>query len=230
MHSLNISGLCGPMQFDVDAQWSSSALAVVGPNGAGKSTLLKSLLGAYVVPTGRLELDGALFWSAMSGAPIERRGFGYVPQRGVLFEHLSVVDNVAFGLMNQSKQKNKHRQTARTLLAALSCEHLIGRPVEALSGGERQRVALARAVAPKPRVLLLDEPFSAMDVMVRVETRRWLMSWLEANDAIALIVTHDGRDVVAMGAHMLMLSDGTQVACGTQPQLVGVPFVQALFA
>lgn len=230
MHSLKLDGLCGPMHLAVDAHWSSPVLAVVGPNGAGKSTLIKSILGAYDVAFGHLQVHAQKVWSAESSTPIECRGFGYVPQNGVLFEHLSVVDNVAFGLRNQSRQQATPRKNAQELLTQLSCSHLLMRPVSALSGGERQRVALARAIAPKPRVLLLDEPFSAMDVMVRVETRQWLMAWLEANDAVALLVTHDGRDIVAMDAHLLMLSDGAQVVCGVRAQLGDTPFIQALFA
>ncbi len=185
-------------------------VVVVGPNGAGKTTLLRSLAGLQPCD-GRIVLDGA----DLTAVPAEARSVGYVFQDHVLFPHLSARDNVAFGLRCRGRSRREARADAERWLARVGlADHASARP-DALSGGQSQRVALARALAVSPRLLLLDEPLSALDATTRVSTRRDLARHLRAHDGVRLVVTHDPLDALALGDRLVVLEAGRVVQEGT---------------
>ncbi len=150
----------GPVSLDLPA---GALCAVVGPSGAGKSSLLQAVAGLVPVAAGKIILDGR----DLARLPPEARGVALVPQHYALFPHLSVLENVAFGLRARGLQAREARDEARAALARLEIGHLADRRPTSLSGGERQRTAIARAVVLQTRVLLLDEPFAALDPVTR---------------------------------------------------------------
>jgi ABC-type sulfate/molybdate transport systems ATPase subunit len=179
--------------------------ALVGPNGAGKSTLLRAILGAVPVRRGRIVLDGHTLLDTERGTsvPTEDRKVAWVPQEYALFPHLTVVENVAFGVPGPPG-----RARADALIGQLGLDPLRSRRPGALSGGERQKVALARALATEPRVLLLDEPLAALDADTRETTRAFLAETLHRLAIPSLVVTHEMRDVVALGGPVVLLEAG----------------------
>lgn len=212
-------------------------MALVGPSGSGKTSLLRALCGALPAAQVELVLDGFCLESAAQGitVPVEARGVGYVPQGCHLFPHLSVLDNVAFGLSTGGQRAPRAERIARAsaLLRELDCEALIGRPVVALSGGEQQRVALARALITEPRLLLLDEPLSALDPTTRRSVRTWLLERLAEFQGAVVVVTHDVRDVVALGLPVCVLEEGRIVQQGEVDALrerPATPFVRDFIA
>jgi ABC-type sulfate/molybdate transport systems ATPase subunit len=179
--------------------------ALVGPNGAGKSTLLRAILGAVPARRGRIVLDGHVLLDIERGTsvPTEERRVAWVPQEYALFPHLTVVENVAFGVPDPAG-----RARADALIGQLGLEPLRSRRPGALSGGERQKVALARALATEPRLLLLDEPLAALDADSRETTRAFLAETLHHLAIPSLVVTHEMRDVVALGGPVVLLEAG----------------------
>jgi molybdate transport system permease protein len=181
-------------------------IALVGPNGAGKSTLLRALAG-LAPATGTLEVGGR----RLEGLAPEDRGIGWVPQAGLLFPHLSALDNAAYGLRARGTSRTKARATAQGLLDALGVGDLAGRRPAQLSGGQSQRVALARALAPSPALVLLDEPLGALDAATRDDVRRLLRSTLAGSAATTVLVTHDPVDAVVLADRIVVLEDGLVV-------------------
>jgi ABC-type sulfate/molybdate transport systems ATPase subunit len=173
-------------------------LALVGPNGSGKSTLLRALAGLTAM-TGSVRVDG----QETAGLPPERRNVGWVPQAGSLFPHLTAVDNVAYGIGGRAG-----RVAAREWLDRLGIGGLAGRRPAQLSGGQAQKVALARALARGPRLLLLDEPLTALDVSARVDVRRALRTHLAGYDGVTVLVTHDAVDAVTFADRLVALEAG----------------------
>jgi iron(III) transport system ATP-binding protein len=199
-----------------------SSLALLGPSGGGKTTLLRLIMG-FLAPGG-----GALSWSgkvlSQAGSiqvPTERRRFGMVFQEAALFPHLNVAENVAFGLNRLDRAARKAR--ADEWLARLGLEPLRRRPVQALSGGERQRVALARAFAAQPDLLLLDEPFSNLDRLVRTELLEALRTVLDDTHTTSILVTHDVRDAVDFGSDLLLIAEGRVQRQGSIAQVLADP-------
>ena len=189
-------------------------LVVVGPNGAGKSSLLRAIAG-LVACEGSLVLDGR----DLLGVPVEERPIGFVFQDHVLFPHLSARDNVAFGLRSRGVRRHAARAAADRWLATVGlADHADARP-RALSGGQSQRVALARALAIEPRVLLLDEPLSALDATTRMTTRRELARHLAGHDGVRIVVTHDPVDALALGTKLLVLEAGRVVQTGSAAEI-----------
>ena len=178
---------------------------LVGPNGAGKSTLLRAILGAVPVRRGRIVLGNSILLDTSRGLalPVEERRVAWVPQEHALFPHLTVLENVTFGSPGTAG-----RSRAGALLHQLGLGALAGRRPGALSGGERQRVALARALAAAPRALLLDEPLAALDAGGRASTRALLAEVLRRLAIPSLVVTHDLRDLVALGGPVVLLESG----------------------
>jgi molybdate transport system permease protein len=188
-------------------------LALVGPNGSGKSTLLRALAGLSAM-TGSVQVDG----QELAGLAPERRNVGWVPQHAALFPHLSALDNIAYGLGGR-----RGRETAREWLRRLGIERLAGRRPAQLSGGQAQKVALARALARGPRLLLLDEPLSALDVSARVDVRRALRTHLADYDGVTILVTHDAVDAVAFADRVVALESGRVVQDAAPAEVTRAP-------
>lgn len=208
----------GDLALDVDLAGDHGPLALVGPNGSGKTTLLRVIAGAHHPTEGEIEIEGERLLSTSSGidVPIERRRVGYVPQGYGLFPHLTVLDNVAFGMSTGARRsaRDERRKAARRVLDELDGGHLAERLPGGLSGGEQQRVALARALVIEPSMLLLDEPLAALDATARRSVRRLLAQRLRALRRPSIVVTHDVRDVLALGARVCVLEQGRIVQRG----------------
>jgi ABC-type Fe3+/spermidine/putrescine transport system ATPase subunit len=185
-------------------------LAVVGSVGAGKTTLLRCLAGVQEPEEGVISFRGELWWrregKKRQTTPPEARGIGFVPAKPALFPHLSVEKNIAYGL-RRAKGRDKEKRVEE-LLNLFGLQRLRGRAPRFLSSGESQLVALARALAPRPKLLLLDEPFSSLDGRSRPEIRRRLGELLCAEDIPAILVTHQLEDVAALADRVLLLSGG----------------------
>ena len=194
-------------------------LALLGPSGSGKSTALKIAAGLLSPDRGKVLIAGK---DVTSLSP-ERRGVGLVFQSYALFPHLSVYDNIAFGLVERRWPREKIRARVEELLGKTGLTpHAKKRPKE-LSGGERQRVALARALAPKPKVLLLDEPLSALDQRLKEELMFELKKTLATEAAAALYVTHDQAEAFALSRRVLILKAGEKVQEGTPEAVYARP-------
>lgn len=216
-----------PFELDVEIRGTDSPLAVIGPNGSGKTTLLRLIAGAIPAETEELRIGNALVASTLEGihpAP-EERNIGYVPQGSGLFSHLSVLENVAFGLSVRRRGLSKRdgHRLAEEMLAELGCGELLRRSVRRLSGGERQKVALARALVIEPRLLLLDEPMASLDVESRRSIREFLATRLSTFGHPAILVTHDVRDVRALGANVCVIECGRVVQCGSLSEVYAAP-------
>lgn len=184
-------------------------VAILGASGSGKTTLLRLICGFDRPDAGTITLDGQLVAGPRVHVAAERRQIGYVAQEGALFPHLSVAENIVFGLPRAARR-------ARTRVGELL--DLVGlpadfadRPPQALSGGEQQRVALARALALAPKLVLLDEPFSALDAALRAETRSSVTAALARAGATALLVTHDQAEALSVGDQVAVLRQGRLV-------------------
>lgn len=178
-------------------------VAILGPSGSGKSTLLGTIAGVVAPAGGRVLVDGV----DVTHTPIHRRDIGLIFQQPLLFPHLSVEDNVAYGLRRHGSTRSDARDRARELLAWVDLEGYEGRSTDALSGGQAQRVALARAIAPRPAVLLLDEPFSALDADLRSRLAGDVSSMLRAQGIAALHVTHDPAEAATIADRTILLTD-----------------------
>ncbi len=190
-------------------------LAILGASGSGKTTLLRLICGFERLDRGRIVIGERVVAGPGLHRPPEERHIGYVAQEGALFPHLSVAANILFGL---PRRQRRDRQRVEALLALVGLPAAYAaRPPQALSGGEQQRVALARALAPAPSLVLLDEPFSALDAGLRAETRAAVAAALAAAGATALLVTHDQGEALSMGDAVAVLRDG-RVAQRASPQ------------
>jgi iron(III) transport system ATP-binding protein len=181
-------------------------LAVVGASGSGKTTLLRLVAGLEVPTEGQVLLNGHLASTPTGSVPPERRGIGIVFQDYALFPHLNVIDNVMFGLL--SMRRTPRRKRALEALSIVGLVDYARRFPHELSGGQQQRVALARALAPQPSLLLLDEPFSNLDVMLKEQVREEVGQILKATRATALFVAHDLEDVLSAADRIAILKDG----------------------
>jgi len=200
-------------------------LAVLGPNGAGKSTLLRALAGLTPVTDGSIRLGGQVLDDAGSGAFVEpaERPVGYVFQDYRLFPHLSVLDNVAFAPRSTGLRRPQARAVARQWLARLGIADLATRRPAALSGGQAQRVALARALAGEPRLLLLDEPLSALDARTRLDVQDELRRHLADFTGPCLLVTHDPVEALVLADRLLVVEDGRAVQDGAPAEVARRP-------
>lgn len=199
-------------------------LALVGASGSGKTTTLRLVAGYEKPDSGRLLLNGA----SIEKLPAEKRGFGMVFQHYALFPHLSVVQNVAFGLEARGVKKAERLKQAEAALSGVGLADKAGRPVQALSGGEQQRVALARALVIAPPVLLLDEPLSNLDPTLRRSTRDELRALLRRQGVTALFVTHDQEDAFAVADRIAFLSGGRLQQVGSPENLYDAPASKAV--
>lgn len=186
-------------------------VAVLGPSGSGKSTLLKIIAGLELPDAGTVRFAG----QDLARTPPERRRFALMFQDFALFPHLSVQDNVGFGLIEQGVRKADAQAQARKMLERFALERFALERVTTLSGGEQQRVALARALITSPRVMLLDEPFSALDAQLRQALRQDFQGSIAAQGIATVLVTHDENEARAMGDRCLRMQDGALVPAPT---------------
>jgi len=181
-----------------------SLVAFVGPSGSGKSTLLRIIAGLEKPNAGRIWLAG----KESTSLSIQEREIGFVFQNYALFKHLTVYDNVAFGLQIRGTSLSLIKNRVKQLLQLIRLENFADRYPSQLSGGQRQRVALARALAIEPKVLLLDEPFGALDVKVRKELRNWLRSLHEEVPVTTIFVTHDHQEALEVANEIVVFQNG----------------------
>jgi len=183
---------------------SGSLTALLGPSGSGKSTLLRVIAGLEVADAGDVFISGR---EATALAP-QKRGVGFVFQHYAPFKHMTVWDNVAFGLSIRKRPKAEIAKRVGDLLELVQLSGLGKRYPSQLSGGQRQRMALARALAPEPEVLLLDEPFGALDARVRVELREWLLRLHDEMDVTTIFVTHDQEEALELADSIVVMNKG----------------------
>jgi sulfate/thiosulfate transport system ATP-binding protein len=199
-------------------------VALLGPSGSGKSTLLRIIAGLEAADSGTVELTG----EDATDLPVQRRGVGFVFQHYALFRHMTVRRNIAFGLEVQKLPRAEIRTRVEELLELIQMSGYADRYPAQLSGGQRQRVALARALAPRPRVLLLDEPFGALDARVRDELRAWLRRLHDEVHVTSLFVTHDQQEAFEVAGQVIVLNKGRIEQMGPPQQLYehpATPFV-----
>jgi iron(III) transport system ATP-binding protein len=196
-------------------------IAVLGSSGAGKSTLLRLIAGFEAPSAGEIWLSGQKVSSADALTAPERRGIGIVPQDAALFPHLTVSGNIEFGLRGLDKAKKQAR--VLELLKLVRMEEFADRTPDQLSGGQAQRVALARALANKPALVLLDEPFSALDAELREVLRLEVKAALKAEGATAILVTHDQEEALSLADRVAIMRSGTIIQVGTPTEIYNAP-------
>jgi len=183
---------------------SGSLTALLGPSGSGKSTLLRIVAGLEHPDEGDVSIHG----EDATGLPPQERGVGFVFQHYAAFKHMSVRDNVAFALKIRKRPRDEIRDRVGELLRLVQLEGFANRYPSQLSGGQRQRMALARALAAEPRVLLLDEPFGALDARVRKELRAWLRRLHEEVPVTTVLVTHDQEEAMDVADRVAVMNEG----------------------
>jgi iron(III) transport system ATP-binding protein len=193
-----------------------SRTTILGPSGSGKTTLLRLIAGFAAPDTGSITLDGKVLADARSFVPAHLRGIGVVMQDGALFPHLTIAENIGFGL--KATPDRQARVQEMLDLVGLDPVMLTRKP-DQLSGGQQQRVALARALAMKPRLLLLDEPFSALDTGLRTATRNAVAAALDAAGVTAILVTHDQGEALSFSDQVVLLEQGRLMQVGTPQDL-----------
>jgi sulfate/thiosulfate transport system ATP-binding protein len=204
----------------VDLEVRSGELAaLLGPSGSGKTTLLRIIAGIETADAGRVCFDER----DVTALAVREREIGFVFQSYALFEHMTVAQNVAFGLRVRKAPPAEIRQRVDELLALVRLETFADRFPRQLSGGQQQRVALARALAPRPRILLLDEPFGALDAKVRVELRQWLRRLHTQIPVTTVLVTHDREEALAIADRIVVLDAGRVEQSGSPEQLLDAP-------
>jgi len=192
---------------------------LLGPSGSGKSTLLKIIAGLEPPKSGQVLWDG----QDLKHIPVHQRRFGLMFQDYALFPHRSVEQNVAFGLRMQNLPKNEVEERTREALEQVEMQSFAHRRVTDLSGGEQQRVALARTLAPRPRLIMLDEPLGALDRSLREQLTRDLRRQLLSSGIPAIYVTHDQEEAFAIADQLLLLHDGQMVESGTPREIYQNP-------
>jgi sulfate transport system ATP-binding protein len=193
--------------------------ALLGPSGSGKSTLLRIIAGLETPDSGEVVIGG----DDVTQAPARTRGVGFVFQHYAPFKHMTVHDNVAFGLSVRKRPKDEIRGRVEELLGLVRLEGLAGRYPSQLSGGQLQRMALARALAVQPQVLLLDEPFGALDAQVRAELREWLRRLHEEIHVTTIFVTHDQEEAMEVAEQIVVMNHGRIEQAGAPRELYESP-------
>jgi sulfate/thiosulfate transport system ATP-binding protein len=193
--------------------------ALLGPSGGGKSTLLRIIAGLERADTGTIQIEGV---DATRLSP-QKRNVGFVFQHYAVFKHMTVAKNVAFGLEIRNKSKAETADRVDELLKLVHLSQFADRLPSQLSGGQRQRMALARALAVQPKVLLLDEPFGALDAKVRKELREWLRRLHDEVPVTTVFVTHDQEEAMEVADEIVVINDGRIEQVGTPDELYDVP-------
>ena len=194
-------------------------VALLGPSGGGKSTILRIIAGLETPDSGTVWLDG----ERVDGVPANERKVGFVFQHYALFRHMTVEQNVEFGLRVQKTPREERRARVDELLRLVGLQGYERRRPAQLSGGQRQRVALARALAPRPRLLLLDEPFAAVDAKVREELRDWVRRLHDQVQLTSLFVTHDQEEAFALSDRVVVMRHGHVEQIGTPLEIMDRP-------
>ncbi|HEX2620672.1 MAG TPA: ABC transporter ATP-binding protein, partial [Phototrophicaceae bacterium] len=192
---------------------------LLGPSGSGKSTILRMIAGLSSVDDGRIHLNGR----DVTKTKTQKRGVGFVFQNYSLFQHMTVAQNIAFGLEIQKVPRPERDQRVRELLELIDLAALGDRTPSQLSGGQQQRVAVARALAQRPEVLLLDEPFGALDVKIRAQLRHNLREIQQRLNVTAILVTHDQDEAFELADRIGIIDGGRLLEVGTPAQLYRKP-------
>ncbi|WNQ10279.1 sulfate ABC transporter ATP-binding protein [Paenibacillus aurantius] len=205
---------------DVSFQIESGKLiGLLGPSGGGKTTILRMLAGLEQPDSGEIRFHGR----RVNEAPPQERGIGFVFQNYALFKHMSVYDNIAFGLTLRKKARKEIAARVEELIELTGLSGLGKRLPHQLSGGQRQRVAFARAIAPEPQLLLLDEPFAAIDAKVRKELRTWLKEMIDRVKITTIFVTHDQEEAVEVADEIMVINQGKLEQKGTPWEIYKEP-------
>ena len=199
-------------------------VALLGPSGSGKTTILRMIAGLEHPDSGDIIIDGKV----VNDIPASKRGIGFVFQNYALFRYMTVYDNIAFGLRVQKVSKKKIDERVKELIKLIGLEGLDNRFPSQLSGGQRQRVAFARALAPNPQLLLLDEPFAAIDAKVRQELRSWLKEMIEKLGVTSIFVTHDQDEAIEVSDEIIITNKGRVEQKGSPVEIYQNP--QTAFA
>ena len=199
-------------------------IALLGPSGSGKTTILRMIAGLETPDSGEIVIDGKV----VNNIPASERGIGFVFQNYALFRYMTVYDNIAFGLNVKKENKKYIDERVHELLKLISLDGLEKRYPSQLSGGQRQRVAFARALAPNPHLLLLDEPFAAIDAKVRQELRSWLKEMIEKLGITSIFVTHDQDEAIEVADEIIITYKGHIEQKGTPLEIYQNP--QTAFA
>ncbi|MGN2428141.1 ABC transporter ATP-binding protein [Klebsiella electrica] len=202
-----------------------SRTAIVGPSGSGKTTLLRILAGFETPDAGRIVMQGRTLFDEGTFIPAHQRGIGFVPQEGALFPHLNVADNIAWGL-DGSRQEKRRRVAALMEMVSLDGQLATHWPHE-ISGGQQQRVALARALAQRPSLMLLDEPFSALDTGLRATTRKATADLLAQAGVASILVTHDQNEALSFASQVAVMRQGRFTQVGTPFEVYSRPADEA---
>lgn len=220
----NISKRYGPVQALDDINLDivlGSRTAVVGPSGSGKTTLLRIIAGFEQPDRGMVRLGGEILADGPMAIPAHKRGIGIVSQDGALFPHLSVADNIGFGF--ERGAPDRERRILELLEMVELDRRMLDRRPHQLSGGQQQRVALARALGRKPRLMLLDEPFSALDTGLRENMRKAVARVLQAAGITTILVTHDQGEALSFADHVAVLREGRLIQDGSPQSLYLAP-------
>ena len=194
-------------------------IGLLGPSGSGKTTILRMIAGLETPDSGDIIIDGV----RVNDLAASKRGIGFVFQNYALFRYMTVYDNIAFGLRVQKADKKKIDERVRELIKLIGLEGLEKRYPSQLSGGQRQRVAFARALAPNPQLLLLDEPFAAIDAKVRKELRSWLREMIEKLGVTSIFVTHDQDEAIEVADEIIITNKGRIEHTGTPIEIYHNP-------
>ena len=194
-------------------------IGLLGPSGSGKTTILRMIAGLETPDSGDIIIDGQV----VNNIPASQRGIGFVFQNYALFRYMTVYDNIAFGLTVQKVDKAKIKERVTELIQLIGLSGLEKRYPSQLSGGQRQRVAFARALAPNPHLLLLDEPFAAIDAKVRQELRSWLKDMIEKLGITSIFVTHDQDEAIEVADEIIITNQGRIEQIGTPLEIYQNP-------
>lgn len=194
-------------------------VGLLGPSGSGKTTILRMLAGLETADSGDILIDGKV----VNDVPASKRGIGFVFQSYALFRYMTIYDNIAFGLKIQKWPKQRIKERVHEMLKLVGLEGLENRYPNQLSGGQRQRVAFARALAPQPQLLLLDEPFAAIDAKVRLELRSWLREMISAVGVTSIFVTHDQDEAIEVADQIIITNQGQIEQIGSPKDIYRTP-------
>ena len=197
--------------------------SLLGPSGCGKTTLLRAIAGLIQPSAGTIRFGSQLVGVSSVVLPPSKRKTGYVPQQGALFPHLSVAKNISFGLDREQHTKSEISQITAEMISLIGMDGLEDRMPFQLSGGQQMRVALARALAIKPKLILLDEPFAALDAVFRDELRTEVIGLLRSLGSTALLVTHDREEALVSSDRVILMRGGQVAQSGTPEEVYEAP-------